>query len=194
VTLRGAVFGCAATLLLAAPAQALVTVVGAGMAHDCFVAAKAGNDPRGTIAICDMALTEEALSARARAGTYVNRAVMKAALGRIDEALADYNSGLSLDPELGDGYVDRGAALITLKRYDDALADINKGIALGQTYDHVGYYNRGVAYFYLGRTTESYFDFRKALEIAPDFKPASEQLKNFVVTRKTASTGQGSAP
>jgi tetratricopeptide (TPR) repeat protein len=191
---RSAVLGCAAFLLLSAPAHALVSVVGAGMAHECFVAAKAGNDPRGTIAICDMALAEETLGTRARAGTYVNRAVMKAALGRIEDALADYNSGLSLDPGLGDGYVDRGAALITLKRYDDALADINKGIALGQSYDHVGYYNRGVAYFYLGRITESYFDFRKALEIAPDFRPASEQLKNFVVTRKTSPAGQGSAP
>lgn len=188
---RSAVFSCAALLLLSAPAHALVTVVGAGMAHDCFVAAKAGTDPRGAIAICNLALAEETLSIRARAGTYVNRAVMKSALGRVDDALADYNSGLSLDPELGDGYVDRGAALITLKRYDEALVDINKGIGLGQSYEQVGYYNRGVAEFFLGRTTESYYDFKKALEIAPEFTQASDQLKNFVVTRKPAQTSPG---
>ncbi|MES2254518.1 MAG: tetratricopeptide repeat protein [Pseudomonadota bacterium] len=188
---RSAVVSCAALLLLSAPAHALVTVVGAGMAHDCFVAAKAGTDPRGAIAICSLALAEETLSIRARAGTYVNRAVMKSALGRVDDALADYNSGLSLDPELGDGYVDRGAALITLKRYDEALVDINKGIGLGQTYDQVGYYNRGVAEFFLGRTTESYYDFKKALEIAPEFTQASDQLKNFLVTRKPAQTSPG---
>jgi tetratricopeptide (TPR) repeat protein len=184
---RGAVCGCAALLLLSAPAHALVAVVGAGMAHDCFIAAKAGNDPRGGIAICNMALEEEALDAHARAGTYVNRAVMKAAMGRVNEAMADYNSGLTLYPGLGDGYVDRGAALISLKRYDEALADINKGIALGQTYEQIGYYNRGVAEFYLGQVTESYHDFKKALEIAPDFALASDQLKNFVVTRKPVS-------
>jgi tetratricopeptide (TPR) repeat protein len=194
MTVRSAVLGCAAFLLLTAPAQALVTVVGAGMAHDCFMAAKAGSDPRGAIAVCDMALAEEALSPRMRAGTYVNRAVMKAALGRIDDAMADYNSGLKIDPALGDGYVDRGAALIVLKRYNEALIDINKGIALGQTYEHVGYYNRGVAQFYLGRITEAYLDFKKTLEIAPDFHPAAEQLKNFVVTRKMVPTGQGGAP
>ncbi|MBN9555569.1 MAG: tetratricopeptide repeat protein [Alphaproteobacteria bacterium] len=187
----GAVLGCAGLLFLAAPAEAVVTVVGAGMAHDCFAAAKAGIDPRGAIAVCDMALAEETLGPHARAGTYINRAVMKSALGRIGDAMADYNSGLKIDPELGDGYVDRGAALIMLKRYDEAMADINKGIALGQTYDHVGYYNRGVAEFYLGRIAESYFDFRKALEIAPDFQPAHEQLKNFVVTRRTVPAGQG---
>ena len=186
MTRRGAVFGCAGLLLLTAPAHALVTVVGAGMAHDCFIAAKAGTDPRGGIAVCNSALAEELLSTRARAGTYVNRAVMKVALGQIDDALADYNSGLSLDPELGDGYVDRGAALIMLKRYDEALADIDKGIGLGQTYEHVGYYNRGVAEFFLGRIAQSYHDFKKASQIAPEFIPAREQLKNFVVTRVPA--------
>ena len=183
---RGAVCGCAALLLLSAPAHALVAVVGAGMAHDCFMAAKAGNDPRGGIAICNMALAEEALDAHARAGTYVNRGVMKVALGHLDDAMADYNSGLALYPGLGDGYVDRGAALIALKRYDEAMVDINKGIALGQTYEQIGYYNRGVAEFFLGQATESYHDFKKALEIAPDFTLASDQLKNFVVTRKPA--------
>src|SRR6202000_2129984 len=111
---RSAVYGCAAFLFLAAPAHALVTVVGAGMAHDCFVAAKAGTDPRSAITVCDQALAEEALDVRSRAGTYVNRAVMKMALGHVDDAMADYNSGLKLYPDLGDGYVDRGAALITL--------------------------------------------------------------------------------
>jgi tetratricopeptide (TPR) repeat protein len=190
---RGAVFGCAAFLLLSAPAQALVAVVGAGMAHDCFIAAKAGVDLRGGVATCTMALTEETLDARSRAGTYVNRAVMKVALGHLDDAMSDYNSGLSIDPNLGDGYVDRGAALISLKRYDDAIADINKGIGLGQSYEQVGYYNRGVAEFFVGRIPESYRDFKKALEIAPEFTLASEQLKNFVVTRKAvpASSGQG---
>jgi len=193
MSLRGAAFGCAGLLLLSAPAHALITVVGAGMAHDCFIAAKAGTDPRGGIAICDMALAEELLSARARAGTFINRAVMKVALGQIDDAMADYNSGLSLDPGLGDGYVDRGAALITLKRYDEAIADIDKGIGLGQTYEHVGYYNRGVAEFFLGRITQSYYDFKKASEIAPEFAPAREQLKNFVVTRVRVPAGQEGA-
>jgi tetratricopeptide (TPR) repeat protein len=187
---RGAVCGCAALLLLSAPAHALVAVVGAGMAHDCFIAAKAGSDPRGGITICNMALEEEALDVRSRAGTYVNRAVMKMALGRVNEAMSDYNSGLTLYPDLGDGYVDRGAALITLKRYDEALVDINKGIALGQSYEHIGYYNRGVAEFYLGQVPESYHDFKKSLEIAPDFALASDQLKNFVVTRKPVSQEQ----
>ena len=178
----------AALLLIPARAHALVTVVGAGLAHDCFLIAKMGNEPVKGIATCDEALAEEALDPQQRAGTYINRAVMKAALGRIDDAMRDYDQGITLKPDLGDGYVDRGAALIMLKRYDEAMADINKGIGLGLSYAHVGYYNRAVAEFYLGRISESYFDYKKTLEIAPDFAPALAQLKNFTVTRKAATS------
>jgi tetratricopeptide (TPR) repeat protein len=187
--MRGAAAACAALLCLSTPAHALVAVIGSGLAHDCFVMAKAGVDPRGTVATCTMALEEEALDARARAGTHVNRGVMEVALGRIGDAMADYDRALSINPDLGDGYVDRGAALIALKRYDEALVDINKGISLGQTYEQIGYYNRGVAEFFMGKASESYHDFKKALEIAPEFTLAREQLKNFVVTR--APAGQG---
>lgn len=184
--IRAAVIVGAGLLLMAAPAHALVTVVGSGLAHDCFVIAKLGNDPVHGIATCDEALREEALDPGQRAGTLINRGAMKVALGRVDDAMRDYDDGIALKPDLGDGYVDRGAALIKLKRYDEAMTDINKGIALGLSYEHVGYYNRGVAEFYLGRIPESYYDYKKALEIAPDFQPAAQQLKNFTVTRVPA--------
>jgi len=182
----GAILLGAALLLFPAHAQALVTVLGSGLARDCFLIAKGGADPVRGIATCDEALAEEGLDNQQRAGTYINRAVMKVALGRVDDAMRDYDEGILIMPGLGDGYVDRGAALISLKRYDDAMVDINKGIALGLSYEHVGYYNRGVAEFYLGRVSESYYDYKKALAIAPDFTPASEQLKNFVITRVPA--------
>ncbi len=177
----------AALLLLPAHAQALVLVVGNALAHDCYLSAKAGSQPLVGLTTCDEALREAALTPDQRAGTYINRGVIEAALNRIDDAMQDYNEGIRIKPDLGDGYVDRGAALIRLKRYDDAMADINKGMGLGLSFEHVGYYNRGVAEFYMGRIKESYYDYKKALEIAPDFKPAAEQLKNFVVTRVPAT-------
>jgi tetratricopeptide (TPR) repeat protein len=184
---KAAVLLGAALLLIPAHAHALVEVVGNSLAHDCYLSAKAGNQPLVGLATCDEALHEAALGPGQRAGTYINRGVIKAALNRIDAAMQDYNQGIAMKPDLGDGYVDRGAALIHLKRYDEAMDDINKGIALGLSYEHVGYYNRGVAEFYMGRIKESYYDYKKALEIAPDFTPATEQLKNFVVTRVPAS-------
>jgi tetratricopeptide (TPR) repeat protein len=177
----------AALLLVPAHAHALVQVVGNTLAHDCYLSAKAGNQLLVGLATCNEALREAALNTDQRAGTYINRGVIEAALNRIDDAMQDYNQGIAIKPELGDGYVDRGAALIHLKRYDEAMDDINKGIGLGLSFEHVGYYNRGVAEFYMGRIKESYYDYKKALEIAPNFTPATEQLKNFVVTKVPAS-------
>jgi tetratricopeptide (TPR) repeat protein len=183
---KAAVLLGAVILLIPAHAHALVVVLGTGLARDCFLIAKAGNDPHAGIATCNEALLEAALDTHQRAGTYINRGVMEAALGRENDALRDYEQGITIMPELGDGYVDRGAALITFKRYDEAIADINKGMALGLSYEHLGYYDRGVAEFYLGRIKESYYDYKKALEIAPDFAPAAAQLKNFTVVKVPA--------
>lgn len=58
---RAAAFLGAVFLLLPGRAHGLVTVVGAGLAHDCFLMAKAANDPLKGIATCNEALAEEAL-------------------------------------------------------------------------------------------------------------------------------------
>jgi hypothetical protein len=43
-----------------------------------------------------------------------------------------------------------------------------------------------VAYQLLGRFKEAYFDYKKVLELEPNFTQASERLKDFVVTRVPA--------
>jgi tetratricopeptide (TPR) repeat protein len=124
---------------VALQANAYVQVVGNGKAHDCFIAAKSGVNPDAGITLCTEALNEEYLSAHDRAGTLINRGVMESARGRINDAMADYESSITVDPTLGDAYVNRGAALISMKRYSEALADFNKGISLGMSYPHLGY-------------------------------------------------------
>jgi tetratricopeptide (TPR) repeat protein len=176
--------GC---LFAAGSAQAAVIVLGSPKSQECFMAAKAvaqlGNrDIDSGLAVCDQALSEGGLDAHDSAGTHINRGVLYATKGSHDLAMADYQEGIRLAPNLGDAYVDRGAALIFLKRYDEAMADINKGIDLGLSYPYTGYYNRAVAEFFKGQYKESYFDYKRVLEIAPDFKPAQDQLKNFIVT------------
>ena len=164
-------------------------------AEECFLAAKRSvaelrsGDVNGGIKICQSALDDGNMAAHDRAGTYINLGVLYAAENRHDIAMDDYERGIRLSPDLGDAYVDRGAALIFLKRYDDALVDINKGIALGLSYEFVGYFNRAVAEFYKGQFKESYFDYKHTLELAPDFKPAQDQLQNFIVTKTPAKGG-----
>jgi tetratricopeptide (TPR) repeat protein len=103
-------------------------------------------------------------------------------LGRTEEAAADFNQSIALDSTLGDPYVNLGAMLIKKGQHEEALNHINKGIDLGMAFIHIGYYDRAVAEQMLGRFKEAYYDYKKALELEPDFKMASDRLKDFTVT------------
>ncbi len=179
---------CAALLGLSLPANAVIMVVGNQLAHDCFLMAKSGVDTVTGIKTCSSALENEALSPHDRAGTFVNRGALKIALGRVDDAMNDYNTGIGIMPDLADAYVDRAGAFILKRDYDQAMVDVNHGIQLGPTYAFAGYYNRAVAEQLSGKLKEAYFDYQKTLELEPKFLPASERLKDFVVTKKPANS------
>ncbi|MBL8146328.1 MAG: tetratricopeptide repeat protein, partial [Anaerolineae bacterium] len=44
------------------------------------------------------------------------------ALQRVDEALADYDRAIDLNPEYAEAYNNRGNVYAALRRYDEALA------------------------------------------------------------------------
>jgi tetratricopeptide (TPR) repeat protein len=173
----------AAAVLVAGAAQAqTVITVGSGQAHECFVHAKTGLQLREGAVVCTAALEHDALAKKDRAGTYDNRGVILDQLGRTAEAADDFNQAIALDPTLGDPYVNLGAMLIKQGQNQQALEQINKGLELGMGFPHIGYYDRAVAEQMLGRYREAYFDYKKTLELEPDFAMASERLKDFVVT------------
>lgn len=178
----------AASLILAAPAAKaqVVITLGTGVAHDCYLHAKAGVNLQEGVGLCNQALDHDPLGKRDRAGTYDNRGVMQDMLGRTQQATEDFNAAIALDPSLGDPYVNLGAMLIKRGQHLEALDQINKGIELGMAFPHIGYYDRAVAEQMLGRYKEAYYDYKKALEIEPHFAMASERLKDFVVTRVPA--------
>ena len=183
VLFLGAAFLAAA--LAPAQAQTIVTL-GKGYAHDCFLYAKAGVDPYDGVEVCNQSIANEALTIKDRAATFDNRGVMLDQLGRAEKAAEDFRQSMALDPKLGDPYVNLGSVLIKQKRYDEALESINKGLELGMSFPHIGYYDRAVAYQLLGRFKEAYYDYKKTLELEPNFTQASERLKDFVVTRVPA--------
>jgi tetratricopeptide (TPR) repeat protein len=169
----------------AADAQTVVTL-GAGQAHDCFVHAKTGLQLKEGAVVCDGALREDILSRRDRAGTYDNRGVILDMLGRTDEATRDFHAAIALEPGLGDAYVNLGSMLIKQGQQQAALDQINTGLQVGMSYPHIGYYDRAVAEQMLGHYKEAYFDYKKTLELEPNFTMASERLKDFTVIRTPA--------
>ena len=178
------------TILLAsssAGAQTIVTL-GKGYAHDCFVYAKAGTDPFDGVSVCDMALKDEVLTTKDRAATYDNRGVMLDGLGKTEKAADDFHMASVLNESLGDPHVNLGSMMIKQRHYSDALTEINKGLSLGMSFPHIGYYDRAIAEEMIGSYTESYHDFKKVLELEPDYAPAAERLKDFIVTTVPAKS------
>ena len=182
----------AIALLASAPSQA-ASVMSAGrtVQEDCFRAATSpaptGRAIANGIAACNVALTGD-MSQLARAGTLVNRGILQAAAGRNDAAIADFDAGLARDPNLAAGYMNRGAALLHAARYTEARADFDRAIDLSTADLHVAYFNRGEAQEASGNLVAAYHDYRKAQELAPDFKPASLELARFQVSDHRVAT------
>ena len=176
-------------MLSALPAAAAVTVLGAGLAQACYQAAEYNGNPKEGIAACSASLDQETLTADDRAATYVNRGILHARRKEPRKAISDYDTGLRISPKLAEGYVDRGASYIMLRRYKQALNDIDEGLRLGTKRPHIAYYDRAIAHEGIGDIRAAYQDYRHAVELAPDFKLAVEQLKRFRVIRKPADNG-----
>jgi tetratricopeptide (TPR) repeat protein len=173
-----------ASLAFAGAASAAVTVIGGGLAEACANAALTGKSDYRFEVLCTRALDDEMLSARDRAGTFVNRGVMKLRRMNYDAAVLDFNQAVRIKPDLGESYVNRGAAAIGQHRYPEGLADLNKGIELGVDEPAKAYYNRALAYEGMDDAKAAYFDYQKAVELSPDRNAPKEQLTRFKVSRK----------
>ncbi len=175
----------AAALVMTAPhAQAAISVIGTGLAQSCFQSAEFASDTRSGIETCTQAIEVTALTPTDRAATFINRGILRSRGNDPMGALRDYDMGLSIDASLAEGYVDRGATKIVLKRYKEAVKDINRGIELGAKRPHIAYYDRAIAYEALGNVRGAYEDYKKAVELEPEFTLAIEQLQRFKVVRK----------
>ena len=170
--------------LSAGAGQASVTVIGGGLAEACAKAVKAGASAPRYESLCSQSLSEELLVPRDKAGTFVNRGIMRLRRGDMQAAVQDFNQAARYKADLGEIYVNRGAALIGQHRYADGLADVNKGLALGVDEPAKAYYDRALAYEGLDDIKSAYFDYQKAVELSPAWDAPKQQLMRFHVARR----------
>jgi tetratricopeptide (TPR) repeat protein len=169
---------------MGAPASfGAVTVLGGGMARDCYLAVKSGKLGNAqALTVCDLALEQERLTKKNRAATLVNRGILHMRDGRNGRALADFEASLKLLPDLLEAKVNQGAALYGLDRLDEAMAALNEGIHVSDIDAlSTAYYNRALVYLRKGDVQASYDDFKMALQVNPQMTPAAKQLERFQV-------------
>jgi protein O-mannosyl-transferase len=95
--------------------------------------------------------------------------------GRYDEAIAEYQKALELNPQYHTIYNNLGKALQASGRPDEAIASFDKGLEYypesAELHNH-----RGLALASKGRVDEAAEQFGKAIEIKPEYADAHRNL------------------
>ncbi|GIK49683.1 MAG: tetratricopeptide repeat protein [Hyphomonadaceae bacterium] len=181
----------AAAAATAAPAQdprtepRSVTVIGGdASANRCAAAVMANNIADATIDTCTRALSYRRITREAQVQVLVNRGVTHLRRGENELAVADFDAVLAIDRRNAEAHLNRGAALLQMQQHGPAIAAITEALSLGVREPHKAYLNRGIAREALGDLRGAYEDYDTALQIQPDWGPASAELARFALGRR----------
>lgn len=86
---------------------------------------------------------------------------------RLNEAIADFDRVILIDPKLQSVYVWRAKSYHQLKKYDLALADYSKGIEL-EPRNAEAVYGRGTVYWEKKLEDKGLADYERAIELNPE--------------------------
>ena len=97
--------------------------------------------------------------------------------GKLDLAIAECRKAVALDPDFGNPYNDIGAYFIEKGRYEEAIPWLEKATrAVRYQSYHLPHHNLGRVYAEIGLYAAAVREFKRALEIFPDYGPARDAL------------------
>jgi tetratricopeptide (TPR) repeat protein len=138
--------------------------------------------PAKRLSNCTLVLNKVLMTDGDTAKVLHNRANALLALGRPEEAFADFTRAIALDPFDYVAYSGRATLDLTTNRLDLAIADLSM-VLRPQPSDQatfynrtVAYYNRGIAYERKGEFEKAADDYRTAVRLLPTFAPAQAAL------------------
>ncbi|MGD1019290.1 MAG: tetratricopeptide repeat protein [Verrucomicrobiia bacterium] len=96
-------------------------------------------------------------------------------LGKVPEAITQYEQALRIKPDFAEGHADLGAALVRTGKIEEAIAHFEQALRInpGIADAHV---NLGIALSRTGKIEEAIAQFEQALRIKPDFAEAHNNL------------------
>ena len=174
-------------VLLAActvPAAASVVVLGTSDARLCFEAADSPLMPQARdMQRCNDALAVGSLSNYETVATHVNRGILRLRRGLSDEAIADFDAAMTLDPNQPEAYLNKGAALIRRENPAEAAQLFTMALEHNTQRPALAHYGRAVANEALGNVREAYQDYRMASQLAPHWSAPRDDLQRFRVVQ-----------
>ena len=170
--------------LCAAPASASVIVIGNSDARLCYEAADSPLLPMARdMQRCNDALEVGALSNYETVATHVNRGILRLRRGMIDQAIADFDTAMRLDPNQPEAYLNKGAALIQRQNPGEAAQLFTMALERNTQRPAIAHYGRAVANEELGNIREAYQDYQMASQLAPHWDAPRADLQRFRVVQ-----------
>lgn len=102
---------------------------------------------------------------------YAGRAKAWGSRGKLQEALADFDKALEINPQLTEVYKYRGALLGFAQRFEASLHDLDRYIEKHSD-EAEAWYNRALTLVNLNRFEEALRDLNRTLELDPEFTRA----------------------
>jgi tetratricopeptide (TPR) repeat protein len=167
----------------AAPVAASVVALGSTDARLCYEAADSRMTPGGRdVRRCDNALLNDNLTNYETVATHVNRGILRLRRGLSDEAIADFDEAIRLDPDQPEAYLNKGAALLQRQSTSEALQLFTVALDRRTSRPAIALYGRAIANEQLGNVRAAYNDYRAASEAAPNWAEPRTELQRFRVT------------
>lgn len=183
--LAAAVPAAAFVLAIPLPAAAGVTVIGAGNARMCYLAAKSKMMPRSDdFQRCNAAVWEEQMKPAVLVATHVNRGILRLRAGDMTGALADFDAATALNPDEPEAYLNRAATLLRQKDAATAIKQFDAAIAKNTQRPALAHYGRAIANEEAGNVRAAYQDYLRATQLAPSWEEPRRELARFRVLSK----------
>ncbi|MCE0497564.1 MAG: tetratricopeptide repeat protein [Methylacidiphilales bacterium] len=96
-------------------------------------------------------------------------------MGRVDEAIGQFQKALEINPNYDLAHNSLGSAFLQKGQVDEAMFQFQKAVEINPTYAEA-YYNLGLALSQKGRVDEAIVQYQKALKINPNFAEARNNL------------------
>lgn len=109
-----------------------------------------------------------------------NKANVMRALGRIDEALADFSAVIEVDPNWADYYFDRASVRRQLGDYEGAIADYRKGMTVSPPFWEL-HYNLADLLAEMGDTAGAIAGMTRVVELEPEELDARINLVDLLL-------------
>lgn len=169
-------------------AHSATLVVGEGLARSCYEAALTERASQQTLAICDRALSEEALTGPDAVATHVNRGILRMHANDLRGALADYNRAIAMDPTEAEAYLNKAVVLLRAEsQWQEARSAFDAAIRYNTRKPELAYFGRAISSEIGGDVAAAYRDYKQASELAPDWAEPARELTRFRVVSSPGS-------